>query len=608
MPNSNIWAKCSMYFTIQQLYKMPHSSDDVPTINTSQKHVLKSPSSPNGNQEPPRLPDKSSSTNNSFALNTSVSSNGSSTTVVSSPMKSVSSKSSIYAHASSVSLSSSMNSTLWHSIARKSIPLSSTLTSSNMGENASRVTHPTDVTTERKRPLSVRFGERSPFVETNMAPVEKKKNLPHREKKKKARFLILVFIRGSWCQDCVNYLQQLDKYVWERVTKDFGGNMAAVISQNEQQAIELKKVAKLRFEVVSDERMILAQKYDMNSVLKGSIVYNKFHHMYKQKYINNIGADVTEFLSEIISFADKKNIILKKKKLQHKTDVVNPNEVVLVETSSPKKYDENIELDEHLIVEFIESKFDQLFGTNNKVNSGFVNPGVVILNSKRNLIYSWKGGYSLNQQQEHIQQLIIQQELIREEEARHKKQMDNFLSEWDANTWMNENSIDLSTIMETPIAEGSKNKEHLSAELKRAYRKSIAIGTAKECQNPLNLTNIFSSEEKEEVKKRNVTHNDMSHTSKSTSLFEAIKDSQSSNNGMKRRPSSDPVKCFVREELEKQHKQEAMEQLRKSNPRLTFNFYNNGGKKLLIDRSFIEERIPPKHLLTIVEYFSALEK
>lgn len=520
----------------------------------------------------------------------------------------------------------------------------------------------------------------------------------------KAKLLILIFIRGSWCEECVNYLQQLDKIVYEKLTQEFRGNIAAVVSQTPQQASDLKKQLNLRFEVVSDEKMILAEKYGMNCILKGSIVYKKMEAMYKSRYMTKTGRNISDYMFEIVEFIDKKkksgtkksnrldpseNNRLSKsrssgKKLRQDNNAVisdlsdvtfvisdddNDDEENMTNRSgngrrvqSAKPQTRNIEIDEQTIIEFFESKWRELFNEDNKFNTGFTQPGAIILNHKKKEIYSWKDGYSLTQQQEHIQQLIMQQELLKQQEEQKKKEIDNFLLEWDFNQWLTETPLNVSAFdgndHSSSVLTASNDNHGLSDDLKKAYRKTISIAfhsnssPKKSSPSPHmkhlqkvseSFAGTFSpktslsksppptsqsplSPQSNNNRDSLSMNDDILSQFTSGSIFDSVNVAQASKQLVieegneqklstsqsrlsKRRPSSDPLKSFVKEELEKQEKQYNMKQIRKNAGHLSINFSSTNGRSsnLLIDRSFVKERIPPKHLLTIAEYYASLE-
>ncbi|KAG2374454.1 hypothetical protein C9374_010738 [Naegleria lovaniensis] len=731
--SSLFWDKCSMYFTLKNLFKLPTAVSNQTTaaidgqhdtMSSPHNHHLESSTSNSNNRKSRTLQDftfPKTLQEQEQQQNVTTPEKRKSWFKRKSPSSpSVSSASNVHTPPSGSS-SSTHSKSLIHTrqnpnFNNSSSPLRRTEPATeienkrrsifgkllwNNGSSSSNSTSTSSTRRSVSSPESLNISVNS--VTSSNSRTSKSSQLtmsPSVKKNKKAKFLILIFIRGSWCEECVNYLQQLDKIVYEKVTQEFGGNIAAVVSQTSQQASDLKKQLNLRFEVVSDERMILAEKYGMNCILKGSIVYKKMEAMYKTRYMTKTGGNISDYMLEIIDFIDKhqKSDVKKSNTSENRPSMMglnsteknatvasDLNDVTLVISDDdeedsrsnsngrrgshrhrkPTTPTRNIAIDEQIVVDFFESKWQELFNVDNKFNTGFTQPGALILNRKKKEIYSWKDGYSLTQQQEHIQQLIMQQELLKQQEEEKKKEIDNFLLEWDFNQWLTENPLNVAALVGNNDLSASlshSHGNHLSDDIKKAYRKTISIArnsSKRSSQHMKHLQKVSDSfagtlsaktspsKSPPPIKSplspqmgQHWNRDSMSSTNDDNyitasfapgSIFDNINIAQASKQLFteegnettmqskppttsqssrlsKRRPSSDPLKSLVKEELDKQEKQYNMKQIRKNVGHLSINFSSTSGKSnLLIDRSFVEERIPPKHLLTIAEYYASLD-
>jgi peroxiredoxin len=102
----------------------------------------------------------------------------------------------------------------------------------------------------------------------------------------KSRFTVLLFYRGSWCGNCSIYMKEANQII--RQIRELGGEAYAISSQNEKFVTEMKVDCDIDFEFFSDTECILAKKYDMKIVKKGSKVFNVFSRLAKRAHIEHM--------------------------------------------------------------------------------------------------------------------------------------------------------------------------------------------------------------------------------------------------------------------------------------------------------------------------------
>jgi peroxiredoxin len=95
-----------------------------------------------------------------------------------------------------------------------------------------------------------------------------------------AKFTVLVFYRGSWCDGCMNYLRELDPLVAQ--VQKMGGEILGICAQEAKVVIESKKSWGLIFPLVSDPKCILAKKYGMEITGKSSFAFKNISMMLKK--------------------------------------------------------------------------------------------------------------------------------------------------------------------------------------------------------------------------------------------------------------------------------------------------------------------------------------
>ncbi|KAL9641428.1 hypothetical protein ABK040_013357 [Willaertia magna] len=458
--------------------------------------------------------------------------------------------------------------------------------------------------------------KRTIFCDSDLTNTDNNNNL----KCKKINFLVIIFIRGSWSTDCLQYLEEIDKQIFERITFILNGKIVAITSQSKQQAEEIQKG--FRFEILSDEKMLLAKEFGMNIITKNSIVYKKMENAYKNKFIKDYKDLYLNVNNNENNFYYDENF---------NTEYHWGSQASSSTASSFYQQDERIKLFK------LEEVWNNLFGTENKKHLGFTQPGIVILNPKRKVIYQSKDAYSLQEQQEHIRKIILQKEKIQAFNENFRISLHNSLKQsLDTteifqqqqvqyrhrslnSTTTSSPTITASSTTVTGTATGERfsfNMNDLSIDFEKTFQqkglsnnnttttvveqtstielrksKRISVNILNSDKDDEDIIDNFPSRPLKIIHRKTISVPVVNTNDNSSDSITSIVSNDSkdiSNNNYHIRAKSDTVVDIVLKELKKHN-------------------VNIKKKQFILDRNFVEERIPPKHILTIVEYYCGIK-
>lgn len=102
------------------------------------------------------------------------------------------------------------------------------------------------------------------------------------KKLSKTRFTILVFYRGKWCPQCMNYLKSVNE-ILDKINT-LNGKVYAVCAQDIEKVKETHEYLGLNYTLLSDEKNILAKHCKVEITEKKSSLFQSFLHVLKKSY------------------------------------------------------------------------------------------------------------------------------------------------------------------------------------------------------------------------------------------------------------------------------------------------------------------------------------
>jgi peroxiredoxin len=98
------------------------------------------------------------------------------------------------------------------------------------------------------------------------------------------RFIVLVFYRGAWRGFCEKALKEMNEIIND--VRGLGGDIFGVSSQTKEWADHVKTQWNLSFQVLSDQKNILAKKYNIRMTKKHGNLYNRIIKLAKSFQVN----------------------------------------------------------------------------------------------------------------------------------------------------------------------------------------------------------------------------------------------------------------------------------------------------------------------------------